>query len=1496
MDTINRLQFRHHEEIFETREDALKYICQTLPRDGGDGMAEPGSPYTRSLFAEPTILRYKNDEEEDGTCNGGCNKGPHIILLIGSQTNDDERKTEENKYCIIDIDKTEEEIADLAEELEKAIKSLSIIALSSDTINLYAEKTEDGTLVSGDVKTANTHVFEGVVKENNLMVVPTDDPAGPEGLFIYIDLTYDEATETFTFVVTNADGTLKKQAVKLPNNYLVSGIYKKQDESLHLRMRNGDEVVIDCEELIDEWYVEGEASKTPIVLTREEVEYDGTQEHHHVEPWQDVLRADVRIADDRPANILKKTIDGRYLYVDGEAENIRYEWNGEVTNVDEQLNRLNMTCRVSPDSDNIIRLEDGVGFFANATLNYISDENKLVFVTSCVNGGEIRKEIQLNTVDVIQSITYDPTTEELVIKYVNDKGEVKTLRVPMSGLIDEWTVLNDAHSVYLKRQRNVGGADILTADVNISSRENNILEEVGEGNLHMLYVKGTADNIKYNDTTVEGALDDLAAEDATINEKLDQEIARSTAEDDKIETTIGSGFTTDAHETITYKFEQLTEKVDNEIARSTAEDERIETKLDDEIARSTAKDEEHDAAIADEIARATEAEGNLQDEIEAVSADSANSLKSISNIDKSIDVDNTDAVNPVIKVNISGHDGNTIRLIQQEGAEGLFNFVDLSYDAEHNTLTFTRSTSGTTDYVKEMQLQSISFIDDIYYDKNTEELVIIYHSGHEEKEIRIPLRELIDEWDVYNDTHSAVVLTKEWNSGLTKNILSADVRISDKVDNILENQEGELYVSNSGITANAEAIVAEAERAQEAEAELDSKIDAEISRAENAEDALDSKIDAENNRAEGAETSLNNAINAETARAISAETALQTSINNEVIRATSAETALQDAIDDEEARAKNAENGLTTTITNEVNRATATETRIETALNNEISRAQTKENELNTAITNETLRAQAADNELYHDLSNETAARAASDADLLSKINQESSRAQVAETTISEALQTETNNRENADTNLTNAITAETAARQAKDAELEQMISDATLTFDDTTSIDFTKTTGNVVTADVKLQGGTNIIKLGQGLYAYATLEYEPTGNKIRLVTSDGAQDYIQLVGATLLDSITYDPVNKMLIIKYTDGTGSQRETSVGVTDLWNEWVVQNPSEKSAVEMTKTIGDPGNADTISARVLITDDRDGDGKPDEGSDNLIEIKNNGLYVCGSAMTEAQDIAVCVKNEVKVFEKAVIGHIIGEECGSGYTYEAWPQATYINSATSFNNADFILDQNIKRVEDEIVEVKEDVECVDGKTNAMYKLLYTNAAPMPDCGEGVVYQPYQNACIISGATSFMEADQMLNDAVCGILTMWVSGRTCTTESEWVEDGANRKIEVHTRLSRGNTATMSDDEIIIETLNGDYIDPTRTEFTDTNALRIVCLTEGPSGTTPSVDSMQNGIYLSNVWDCGMYYNEATDADAIAAAQAAGYITDPYRTDTSSSASNYNYNNNVRR
>jgi hypothetical protein len=393
MNTINRLQFRHHEEVFDTREDAIEYIYDKIKEEGKGLAKDQNSTYGFSLFAEPTILRYKNDDDETDV---DFKKGPHIMLVIGSETNDSTYH-DRNKFCIIDIDKTEDEIKNLEEELAKAIRSLTLAVLDTSTIDLHVEKTDEGTFLSGDVKTAGTHIFEGVVKENNLMTVQFDDEAGPEGLFIYVDLTYDEPSETFTFIVSQADGTLKRQSVKLPNNYLVSGEYRKEDESLHLHMKEGEEIIIDCEELIDEWDVEGEASNTPIVLTREEVDYsDETSEHHHVEPWQDVLRADVRIADDRPANILNKTTDGRYLYVDGVASNIVYYWNGDRSNVKEQLDKLN-NIKISQDNDNII-WERADGYFASTTLDYISGENKLILTTSSVNGTPIKHEVQLNTV------------------------------------------------------------------------------------------------------------------------------------------------------------------------------------------------------------------------------------------------------------------------------------------------------------------------------------------------------------------------------------------------------------------------------------------------------------------------------------------------------------------------------------------------------------------------------------------------------------------------------------------------------------------------------------------------------------------------------------------------------------------------------------------------------------------------------------------------------------------------------------------------------------------------------------------------------------------------------------------------------------------------------------------------------------------------------------------------------------------------------------------
>lgn len=1017
MNTNNRLQFRHHSEVFtgETLEEARLKAMDYVKTEMWYNPDYQDNNYGHSLFSEPTVIRYSLEGDEGN---------PHIIFAIGASTNETNRP-ENNKFCIIDIDKTEQEIEDLWEALEKAIKSLTIITLNSDTLNLYANKTEDGTYVSGDVKTAVNHIFDGTVIDNNLAIF-SNTGLGEEGLYIYVDLKYNESEEEFTFLASQSDGTLKETTVQLPNNYLVRGEYDKETESIKLHMRSGETITVDCEELIAEWGVEGDASKTPIVLTREEVGYDGTDEHHHLEPWQDVLRADVRIANDRTVNILKKTTDGRYLYVDGVASNIVYYWNGDKSNVEEQLNKLNK-IRISPDNDNII-WDRADGFFASAKLDYVTAENKLIFTTSTVSGEPLIKEIPLNSFDVIESITYDPTREELIIKYKNDKGETKTVRVPISGMIDEWEVLNNGHNVKLNKQRNISGKDILTADVNIAEIDNNILQEKGEGNLHALYVKGTADNIKYKDNiTVETVIDDLINEDEEINTKLDKEIADRIADVERIDTTIGDGFSTDAHETITYKFNSEAEK------------------LQGEIERSTEKDNEHDSRLDEQ-----------QAEIEAVSADSKISIKDIINNDNSIGIDKTDAVKPVISVNICHETDNAISV--------------------HNDGLYAH------DYRNE--------VDDIY----------------------------------------------------------------SKID----------AVSGDVIT--------------------------EKTRAEEVETSLSNSIEAEKDARE-----------AEVTRAISAETALR----NDLV---SGDTALDHKIEN-----------------------------LETTLNSKID---VTENRLQTAIDSEKSRAEAADELLD------------------GKITIEKERAMISES------------------ELRNAIAAETAAREEKDDELSAKIDAATLTFDDTQTVDLDKSTDNVVTANVKIANSDNNIIIHpegtayDGLFASATLEYEPTGNKIRLVTSNGAQEYIQLVGATLLDSIEYDSVNKILIIKYTDGTGRHQETTVGVTDLWNDWIIQNPSENSAVELSKVIGDPGNPDILSGRVLITED----------NKNIIEIKNNGLYVDGTAISSATEDIACLKNEVKSLEVATLGEMIGQECGEGYEYRPDINAHYISGANSMMQADILLDSGL------------------------------------------------------------------------------------------------------------------------------------------------------------------------------------------------------------------------
>ena len=697
----NRLQFRHHTPIFETRQEAIDYIYTQI-RYTDTGLATTDRSYGFSLLAEPTILRYKNEEDESN---------PHVIIAIGAETNDGTVGYGDNRFCIIDIDKTEKEIEELNGLVEEAIRSLTIVALSSNTLALHTEKTEDGTVVSGDVRLAEGAIFDNYRRENSIL--ETED-----GLFLHVSMTYDQENDTIQFIV-NGDVL----DVKLSNSKLSSGFYDKRDESLHLVNNDGTEVVIDCEELIAEWGIEGENSKTPVVLTRDEIGYSSDDGHYHVEPWQDVLRADVRLKDEQKVlqedgtynyvkdpdstNILNRTSDGRYLYVDGRASNIIYYDNGEKTNVKDALDKVSKN-KPSSDDRNIIQSKVD-GLFASSSLEYVTAENTLVFKAS----GQPETRIKLNSIELFKNIYYDDTTEELVITYVDAEGQIQVERIPIGNMIRdwEWEPQNDGHNVWITKERIINGNDKVSAEARIYDSDDNILVDRN----HQLYVKGTADNIKYG-------------EDSNVKEALDN----------------------------------------------------LDAKVDAEIERSTEKDAEHDAAIA---------------EIKAT-ADAA--INDIINEDHSIDVDKTDPLKPVISVNLSEEVEDARKNIIKLNNDGIYANVDLSYVKEANKLIF--HTSGE-EADKEILLDGMSDIINIYYDEATEEIVIEYlANGSEVKEYRIPMSSIIREWQPSENTDGAIRLTKTDNTGHTQDILYAEVIINDThEDNAIVNDHGSLYVGAENI-------------------------------------------------------------------------------------------------------------------------------------------------------------------------------------------------------------------------------------------------------------------------------------------------------------------------------------------------------------------------------------------------------------------------------------------------------------------------------------------------------------------------------------------------------------------------------------------------------------------------------------------------------------------------------------------------------------------------
>lgn len=667
----NRLQFVHCDKLFATSEEAKNEVRGQL-----ETIQRP------ALYGEPMVLKY------------GDPKNPNIILAIGS-VGDGVEQSFSNKTFFIDFAQLEEDLkkvisdcsntqedvkrvvnviktviegsglesngtyktdeldaflsqasslyeADkvLSTELQKEIERAkaeeqrieaknSLEVKDSRTIDLKLEKSENGSILSGGVKVSkyktvgDTNIPNILLKEN-------------DGLYVNVDLKYNDETSELTFKVNGEDSVLQ-----LPKEvHVQSGKYDEVGENLVLLLNNGNEIVINLTKLIGEWDVMGEYSKTPVVLTKTPVTYD--DKLHGKAEYQDILSADIRLADevnpDFQYNILKRSGDGRSLFVKGIASNITYFKQGKPITVQEALD--NVKTPISSHEGNIIT-EKADGIFANVKLSYSESQNVLTF-----DNGIEEVSYKLTSAEVLERAYYDQSTESLILIFRTSGGTTNDVAIPLKSLITEWEVDNTNHTVTLtKTAHAIEGQDKLSADVNIADNSDfNILKVKG----HALYVKGTADNIHYkgNETVfdeleklngnedIEGSFrsllkeesDERAEADKQLQANIDAVSSKLTKSEKALNGKISEEVTRAklAEAELDKAITSVKDNLESEVLRSTSFDEKIDGELKAEIARSVDYDERLNESIKEghkeldeEIKRAIEVESKIKEELAA---------------------------------------------------------------------------------------------------------------------------------------------------------------------------------------------------------------------------------------------------------------------------------------------------------------------------------------------------------------------------------------------------------------------------------------------------------------------------------------------------------------------------------------------------------------------------------------------------------------------------------------------------------------------------------------------------------------------------------------------------------------------------------------------------------------------------------------------------------------------------------------------------------------
>lgn len=173
---------------------------------------------------------------------------------------------------------------------------------------------------------------------------------------------------------------------------------------------------------------------------------------------------------------------------------------------------LSANVEVSSIAGNLIKADQPL--YASVDLSYDEGTNTLKFSSSALAE---TKEIKLSVGSIIDSITYDAATEEIVISYTNAGGEKGEVRFSARTLFNQLTVQTDHLGAIILEKETKDGKDILSGKVVLSSLATNaLINDQGS-----LYVSNQAKDYKMaDDTTVENAITTVKTTVGTLSEKV----------------------------------------------------------------------------------------------------------------------------------------------------------------------------------------------------------------------------------------------------------------------------------------------------------------------------------------------------------------------------------------------------------------------------------------------------------------------------------------------------------------------------------------------------------------------------------------------------------------------------------------------------------------------------------------------------------------------------------------------------------------------------------------------------------------------------------------------------------------------------------------------------------------------------------------------------------------------------------------------------------------